>query len=352
MRFQKSKDSKNEKIFNKICENNNLRNTGKTLGKGGFGEVRELITSNKSCAGKLIEKKDNIENELSNTVFLKHINIIRTIKIIEEKYTDENGTEKTYELIVMEKATLKDVYSFCYFFKTKNLLKYINLKPPMSENLIRYMFRQIMKGMELLHRSELVHYDIKPANILIGGCLVPKISDFSLVRSIRDSHNLNSKSKLKTPGGTQGYLSPEGLNFGELTLEEALKQDYFAFGGVLYYYYHGSTMLTMPSCSQSIKYDVYVDKIHKRRQEISGMHISNRFKELILGLVEVRSERRFGFEETYNDVWVNKKWNCIMLLKMLNETDEEKLMMEMEKSVAYPRKRKKRKYMRFQRNLF
>lgn len=342
----KIKESKNEKIFNQICEKNNLRNTGKTLGKGGFGEVRELITNNKSCAGKLIEKKDNIENELSNTVYLKHINIIRTIKIIEETYKDEQG-EKTYELIVMEKATLKDVYSFCYFFKTKNLLKYINIKPPMSENLIRYMFRQIMKGMELLHRSDLIHYDIKPANILIGGCLIPKISDFSLVRSIKDPNNLDSKTRLKTPGGTQGYLSPEGLSFGELSLEDALKQDYFAFSGVLYYYYHGSTMLTMPSCSQNIKYDIYVDKIAKRTQEIRAMHVSKEFKELILGMAEIRSQKRFGFKETYNHVWVNKNFKNIMLLKMLNETDEEKLMMEMEKSVAYPGKRRKRKFLRY-----
>lgn len=67
----------------------------------------------------------------------------------------------------------------------------------------RQIARQLLLVMEYVHEQQIVHRDLKPANIMIarnGGTL--KLIDFGL--SDADSYTI-----LKSPAGTEGYVSPE-----------------------------------------------------------------------------------------------------------------------------------------------
>jgi len=70
------------------------------------------------------------------------------------------------------------------------------------------LFTGIAQGLAYAHRHNLVHRDMKPANILLaseGGQLVPKIVDFGLAQAGRDS-------ELSMTGygmGTPAYMPPE-----------------------------------------------------------------------------------------------------------------------------------------------
>lgn len=96
---------------------------------------------------------------------------------------------------------------------------------------ILWMMRSIALGLDYLHSLEMpiVHYDLKPQNILISVDGEPMISDFGLARSVQD---------ITVRAGKQGsckYMAPEvildGLD-GDVSAESqfAFKVDVYAFG--------------------------------------------------------------------------------------------------------------------------
>ena len=68
----------------------------------------------------------------------------------------------------MEKANLKDLSSFSENVEKK---KFYLINSPFKDicgdNIIRFLSKQIIEGLEKFDRSEYLHLDIKPGNILI-----------------------------------------------------------------------------------------------------------------------------------------------------------------------------------------
>ncbi len=58
------------------------------------------------------------------------------------------------------------------------LFYYISPNSGLPEYLALRIFREIMLGMEYLHRRNIVHRDIKPENILMDGDFHFKLCDF------------------------------------------------------------------------------------------------------------------------------------------------------------------------------
>ena len=75
-----SKDGKYLKIFEKFKAYEEIKSIGKVLGRGAFGEVREINYNNKMLAGKLLEKDKN-EKSPEEIYFseLRGKNIINTM---------------------------------------------------------------------------------------------------------------------------------------------------------------------------------------------------------------------------------------------------------------------------------
>ncbi|KAJ1688358.1 hypothetical protein LUZ63_019748 [Rhynchospora breviuscula] len=86
----------------------------------------------------------------------------------------------------------------------------------------------IAEGMEYLHQGcdqRILHFDIKPHNILLDHSFTPKISDFGLSKLCpRDQ----SYVTISAARGTMGYLAPEmySRNFGMVSY----KSDVYSFG--------------------------------------------------------------------------------------------------------------------------
>ncbi|XP_077238335.1 cold-responsive protein kinase 1-like [Tasmannia lanceolata] len=86
------------------------------------------------------------------------------------------------------------------------------------------------KGIAYLHedcRDKIIHYDIKPGNVLLDGNLCPKVADFGLAKLCNRDASHITKTGFK---GTPGYAAPEMW----LPYPVTNKCDVYSFGMLLF----------------------------------------------------------------------------------------------------------------------
>ena len=242
------KDIKNENI--NINQNNNGCLCGKkyyfckNLGSGGFSNVilaglKEIktIPGNKDIkqlerrkisiykdkkAFKISKNDEYFENECKILSKCDHPNII-----------------KCYFSNVVKKGSLdikEDIaclsLEYCH---NGNLWKLANgCISIYLECLLCYVTGQVLKGLSYLHNNNIVHFDIKPFNILVDENLDVKIADFSISKEYPGNNSL-SENMLFPKGGTEYYKAPEIINKAKvLKKEDFFKPDVYSWGVSLY----------------------------------------------------------------------------------------------------------------------
>ncbi|KAJ7959319.1 Receptor-like kinase [Quillaja saponaria] len=89
----------------------------------------------------------------------------------------------------------------------------------------------IAKGIDYLHQGcdkRILHFDIKPHNVLLDQIFTPKISDFGMSKLCSKNHSTVSMTVAR---GTMGYIAPEvfSRNFGNVSH----KSDVYSYGMLL-----------------------------------------------------------------------------------------------------------------------
>ncbi|XVF77905.1 hypothetical protein PTKIN_Ptkin14bG0085300 [Pterospermum kingtungense] len=166
------------------------------------------------------------------------------------KVLNSNGIDKRIEEQFMAEVNtigwtyhrnLLRLYGFCFEANTKALVyEYMengSLDKLLFENKHEIEWDKLYeitvgaaRGLEYLHhfsQRRIIHYDIKPANVLLDSNFCPKIADFGLAKLCnRDSTNIT----MSRVGGTPGYAAPEVY----MPFPLSYKCDVYSFGVMLF----------------------------------------------------------------------------------------------------------------------
>uniref|UniRef100_F6I2Q1 Protein kinase domain-containing protein n=1 Tax=Vitis vinifera TaxID=29760 RepID=F6I2Q1_VITVI len=195
---------------------NNFKNK---LGQGGFGSVyKGILQSGRIVVVKvLVMSKANGQdfiNEIATIGRIHHVNIVQLVGFCVE------GSKWAVIYDFMPNGSLD---KFIFLKGEKNI--------PLSWNRLYKITLGVGHGIEYLHQGcdmQILHFDIKPHNILLDEDFTPKVSDFGLAKLYSTNESIVS---LTAARGTLGYIALELFykNVGHVSC----KADVYSFGMLL-----------------------------------------------------------------------------------------------------------------------
>ncbi|PSS33592.1 Leaf rust 10 disease-resistance locus receptor-like protein kinase [Actinidia chinensis var. chinensis] len=182
------------------------------LGQGGYGDVyKGTLSDGHLVAVKILtETKGNGEefiNEVASISRTSHVNVVALLGFCYES----NRRALVYEF--MAKGSLdKFIYNQC----------------DLELRTLYQIAVGTARGLQYLHQgcnTRIIHFDIKPQNILLDEDLCPKISDFGLAKLCQRKESIISMMGAR---GTAGYIAPEVISrtFGGVSH----KSDVYSYG--------------------------------------------------------------------------------------------------------------------------
>ena len=176
------------------------------VGKGGFGQVRKCIYTDKktkkqkvlACKEISLNRKDKVIKALKSEIYVlkkcKHPYIIG----LEDSFIVNCGG-KSWAFLFME-------------FADHDTLQHEINYGPLSNEMAKHYFAQTATALAYLHRLKIAHKDLKPENVLLvmnekTGKKDVRVGDFGLSQNVYNA----KEGVIKTGhfGGTRGYMAPE-----------------------------------------------------------------------------------------------------------------------------------------------
>ncbi|VVB09141.1 unnamed protein product [Arabis nemorensis] len=190
------------------------KSLAEVVGKGGFGTVyRGKLRDGRMVAVKLLkESKENGEdfiNEVASMSKTSHVNIVSLLGFCYD------GSKRAIIYEYVENGSLDQ------FFSSK-------VQSNKDWRTLYEIALGIARGLEYLHngcQTRIVHFDIKPQNVLLDGNLCPKVSDFGLAKLCGKRESILS---LLDTRGTIGYIAPEV--FSRIYGNVSHKSDVYSYG--------------------------------------------------------------------------------------------------------------------------
>jgi len=185
------------------------------LGEGGYGSVFKGKLSSGTCVaikmlGKSKGNGHDFINEVATIGRIHHQNILHLIGFCVE------GSRRALVYEFMSNGSLDKII----FSKDQSV--------DFGYDKIYNMSIGIARGIAYLHHGcemQILHFDIKPHNILLDDDFIPKVSDFGLAKLYLVDNSIVTTT---TVGGTIGYMALELFykNIGRISH----KSDVYSFG--------------------------------------------------------------------------------------------------------------------------
>jgi serine/threonine-protein kinase len=199
----------------------------KQLGSGGVGDVY-LASKNEEGFKRNVAIKfattgrfaphvlTSFNRELEILLSLNHLNI--------ERLYDGGITAENIPFLIVEYIDGSHIDHYC----DENTLN-------IDQRLV--LFQKICQATDMVHRSLIVHRDIKASNIMVNIDGEPKLLDFGLAKLTNsESKNKEVSQTISSMMMTLAYASPEQVNGTQITTAS----DIYSLGVLLYYLLTGN----------------------------------------------------------------------------------------------------------------
>lgn len=193
---------------------------GEVLGYGGMSEVHRGLDTRlgRDVAVKVLRAdlardpqfQMRFRREAQNAAALNHPAIVAVYDTGEGQ-----GDIGALPYIVME------------YVDGQTLREIVRTQGPLTQERVLDVMADVCAALDFSHRHQIIHRDVKPANIMITRAGAVKVMDFGIARALGDSQNVTQTAAVI---GTAQYLSPEQAR-GEAV---DARSDVYAAGCVLF----------------------------------------------------------------------------------------------------------------------
>lgn len=269
----------------------------KKIGSGGTSKVYLGVSKldKQEYAIKIIKPSSSNDSK----VFLNEINMLKqvksenVVKIIDGgdgEFIKEGGKKYKVQYIVLELIKYGELFDYIFFPGTG-----------FGEEIGKYIFTQLINGLEACHKAGISHRDMKTENVMLGENWTMKIADFGFSTK---SEGKKGTGLLYTALGTASYASPELLQKKPYLGEPS---DIFSLGVSLFVLVTGKmpfkhALTDDPYYKEIVKGDFenYWDKLKGKVP-----NVSKEFKELFFSIISYDPKSRPSLEELRKSKWMS-----------------------------------------------
>ncbi|PIN09339.1 MEKK [Handroanthus impetiginosus] len=235
---------------------------------GFFFAVKEVSLLEQGSQGQ--QMLSNLEQEIFLLRQLRHENIVRYLG------TDKDDAKLYIFLELVAKGSLAKLYE----------------KYKLGDSQVSAYTRQILNGLNYLHSENVVHRDIKCANILVDASGSVKLADFGLAK-------VTILNDIKSCKGTPRWMAPEVVN----------QKNHQGYGLAADIWSLGCTVLEMLTCRfpySDLEEVAAVFRIGKGELPPMPDTLSNDARDFILKCLQVNPEDRPTAAQLLEHPFVNK----------------------------------------------
>uniref|UniRef100_A0A3N7EUF2 Protein kinase domain-containing protein n=1 Tax=Populus trichocarpa TaxID=3694 RepID=A0A3N7EUF2_POPTR len=199
------------------------------LGKGGFSEVYKAydLVEHRYVACKLHGLNVQWSEDKKQSYILhalREYNIHKTLV--------HNHIVRLWDIFEIDQNTFCTILEYC---SGKDLDAVLKATPVLPEREARIIIVQIFQGLVYLNKraQKIIHYDLKPGNVLFDEFGIAKVTDFGLSKIVEEDVGSQGMELTSQGAGTYWYLPPECFELSKTPLISS-KVDVWS-AGVLFY---------------------------------------------------------------------------------------------------------------------
>ena len=250
---------------------------GRLLGKGAFGKVNLGMhkLTGRMVAIKSINK-EYLTDESSKKKVMQEFSILKHLRHTSVISLYETFESNKHILFVIELCAGGD------------LLNYVRKRRKLKENVAKFVFKQLIQGLQYCHARGILHRDIKLDNILLNARGDLKICDFGVSKIVKKGERMTEQC------GTPAYIAPEILRDKGY---EGFGVDIWSAGVALFAMLYG----TVPFKASNMR---ELHKLIMKGKYTLKEEISTEARDLLQKMLECDPKKRITTAEILNHIWM------------------------------------------------